>query len=81
MEKTPILGANGLITPEKIAEKAWESYDTRFNYTFKENGKLFFMFDWGSSKDGFIFWDKIYNGEYEHFYNKYPKSVDSYSII
>ena len=43
---------------------------------FEENIKEMFEnggFSWIISTDGYDFWDKITNGDYTEFYNKYPK--------
>ena len=81
MKELRILNTNGDAIPKDIAKKASEFYNPKFSSLFKREKGLNFMFDWSSSKDGHRFWNHVYDGEYEFFYAKYPKSIDNYSII
>lgn len=39
-------------------------------------------FNWEGSNDGVIFWESIWYGNYDIFYEKYPKFLsDNFSII
>ena len=38
-------------------------------------------FSWDNSEEGVEVWDAVNRGDYDFFYERYPKSVDNFSII
>jgi hypothetical protein len=39
------------------------------------------MFDWKNTPEGFKFWSNIAQGNFNVFYEKYPRLIDNFSII
>lgn len=61
--------------PKEIQEIALERHKEqrdRIDFT----GNLSGVFTWGKTKEGHDFWSNINDGNFDDFYNKYPKSED-----
>jgi len=70
--------------PYEIKQKVFEKQIEAGN-TPNENVSLDFgtgdkNFHWNRTEEGYSFWSKISNGEFEEFYERYPINPFSYEI-
>jgi hypothetical protein len=72
---------SGQILPKNIARLARTRYNTNFNSSINSSNRLIYMFDWKNTPEGFKFWSNIAQGNFNVFYEKYPRLIDNFSII